>query len=93
MVMTIGSAVISLGLVYNVVAGGNKAPAVAMPNQPSVSSDSNPQEQSSPMWGLSTSTVPPAYQVWVPSLMMMLLLTASVKTVKLVSAVNGLELE
>ena len=68
--MTIGSAVISLGLVYNVVAGGNKAPAVAMPNQPSVSSDSDPQEQSSPMWGLNTSsasTVPPAHQVWVPS--------------------------
>ncbi len=47
MVMTIASAIISLGLVYNIVAGGNKLESGAASDSPAPSNSSNQGEASS----------------------------------------------
>ncbi len=45
MIMTIASAIISLGLVYNIVAGGNKLESGAASDSPAPSDSSNSSSQ------------------------------------------------
>ena len=63
--MTIASAISSLGLVYNVVAGGNRSPVASSSSRSVASSDSGSQEQYSPQsWTKEDNVIEsPTYQV------------------------------